>query len=899
MMILDIWESVERFAREIPDQPAIVEPDEETISYSQLIRRIEQLTFTLAHAGVQPGRCVAAVMPSGALSLVTLLGVSRHFCCAPVNPALTAFELDAYLWQIEAEAIILPPDESGIPPETKSTVCSTAERLGIGIIKANWNRRPERDSNPIPPVNDPQSVLPAPELPINKDCPALYLQTSATTGKAKVVMHTRTSMNAGFENTRRALALTAQDRVLLLSPLFHAQAIISAMAQLLAGGSVLAPRGFDASRFNGWLEEQGVTWYTCGPTVHHAVLAQLRNHPLTGPASLRFVRSSGAALNGELVEEMTQTLGVPILNAYGLTETGAITSMTPLCHSMAKSEPEFALPAGLVGRTMGLEIAVIDSAGQRLAPRQDGEIAVRGSSLFAGYKDDAPATAIAFRDGWFRTGDCGHLDEAGNLYLLGRIKEIVNRGGQKIIPEEVEAVICAHPAVREAAVFAIPHPTLGEEAACAIVLKDGITADETELRQFTRNSLAFYKVPRRIFFVDKIPRGSTGKPQRVLLAERFGKTPHTNRSGSDQAGMEGGAQAPASTTPSERRLHEIWCRMLKSDDLGFDEDFFAAGGDSLTAVNMLAEVDLRFGSHTAASAAAFFDNPTLSALAGMLRRTSRPSMPDERSSCKMEALEVRIGSGHAPLFCIPADGDEGLYFRRLAKHLSADYTLTILRPQNTWYAESPRMIEQAAQEAVQLIMTHQSEGACRVTGYCFGGIVAFEAARQLRAQGRDVQLILMDAPTPGSPGPLRDLGLYLRRGMSEFASLRRTRDFRKSSFNMRRLIRRITWVPVVHARAVIVGLWGFPPLRRMHGLLRRNNFPLYLPQPVDAPILHLMSAKDEKMLRSASRLGWRRVARGGIDERIVPLDHDAFFAETNLPILSEIVENWLASEPVT
>ena len=859
--------------------------------------RIAQLTSTLAHAGVQPGGCVAAVMPSGALSLVTFLGVSRDFCCAPVNPALTAVELDAYLRQIEAQALILPPDECGMQPAIISTVRSTAERLGIGIIEANWNQQHGYDSAPIAPVGDPQPVLPPPELAANKDCPALYLQTSATTGKAKVVMHTRASLNACFENTRHALALTARDRVLLLSPLFHAQGIISAMAQLLSGGSVLAPRGFDASKFNGWLEKQGVTWYTCGPTVHHAVLVQLRNHPLSGPASLRFVRSSGAPLDGKLVEEVEHALGVPILNAYGLTETGAISSMTPQNYrSLAKSEPEFALPSCLVGPTLGLEIAILDSVGQQVPPGQDGEIVVHGSSIFAGYKDDAPATVAVLHDGWFRTGDFGHLDEEANLYVLGRIKEIVNRGGQKIIPDEVEAVICAHPAVREAAVFAIPHPTLGEEAACAVVLQAGHSEDEAALRQFARNSLVFYKVPRRIFFVDELPRGATGKPQRMFLAERFGNSPQTNRARRNNFDIDPDPQAPASTTATERRLHEIWCRLLRRDDLGFDEDFFAAGGDSLAAMNMLAETDIRFGSHTTASAAEFFDNPTLCTLVRLLPQAHQPRTTDKRSSCKMETFAVRTESVHPPLFCIPADGDEGLYFRRLAKHLTANYTLTIIRPQNTWYAESPRMIEHAAKEVVTLIMAQQTEGACRITGYCFGGIVAFEAARRLRAHGRQVHLILLDAPTPGSPGPLRDWRLYLRRGLNEFASLGRTRDFRKSSFNIRRLIRRISWIPAMRARAAIVSLWGFAPLRRMHGLLRRNNFPLYLPQPIDAPILHLMSAKDDKMLRSASRLGWRRVAHGGIDERMVPLDHDAFFAESNLPILSEIMENWLASE---
>jgi acyl-CoA synthetase (AMP-forming)/AMP-acid ligase II len=245
--------------------------------------------------------------------------------------------------------------------------------------------------------------------------------------------------------------------------------------------------------------------------LNRAILTLARAHPeVFRRIPLRLIRSTGATPEPEALAWLEKAAGVPVLAGYGLTETGGVTRETP-----------DARKPGSAGRSSGLEVAIMDPLDKVLASGLEGEIAVRGASVTPGYVDDPEANQAAFRDGWFHTGDIGRLDSEGFLFITGRLREIIDRGGEKIVPQEVDEVLAAHPALADAAAFGVAHGTLGEDVAAAVVLRSGAAASELELRRFAANRLARFKVPRRIVFMDAIPRTATGKAQRGVLAEQF------------------------------------------------------------------------------------------------------------------------------------------------------------------------------------------------------------------------------------------------------------------------------------------------------------------------------------------------------------------------------------------
>jgi thioesterase domain-containing protein/acyl carrier protein len=663
----------------------------------------------------------------------------------------------------------------------------------------------------------------------------------------------------------------------------HIIGVENALAQFAVGGAVIATGGFDPARYLHWLNELGPTWYDCAPTVHQAALAQLRSAPIEMPVSLRFLQSAGAPLPEEVRQGLEQVLQVPVFNDYGMTEA---------CPIAVNAYLDGERVANSAGRSAGLQIGIMSSSGDLLQAGDEGEIAVRGAAVFPGYEDDAAANRSAFLDGWFRTGDLGHLDREGNLFVTGRLKEMINRGGEKILPGEVDAAFEAHPAVLEAAAFAVPHATLGEDVACAVVLRAGIESQVSarELRRYATQHLASFKVPHRIHFVDEIPRGELGKPQRWLLTERL-------------SGRSAAAPTPAEVTEQLNanaiviNLHEIWERMLGREDLGFDEDFFEAGGDSLAAVNMLAEVDQRFGSQTSAMAASFIDEPTLAHLADLVGNPS-PPRPSGNDSSDMQIFTVRESGSGMRLFCFPPDGSEGLPFRRLAKHLQGEIDLSVVRPANTWYSRSLFTFEHIAAEAIALIRRAQPQGPYFVCGNCFGGVVAIEAAHQLSLEGQEARVILFETLMPGFPGFLRDWRIWMGAIGRQWQRLW-TSKHPGITRNLRRSSRWLLWSAVVVFRRFLVPIGKVSVARRMLDWVQDEDYPFYRLRTLDAPCLHILSTDEPfrmDAIGAASRYGWRAFARGGIEEHYVAFDHNNILHEFNLPKIAEVLKRWCGSQ---
>jgi acyl-CoA synthetase (AMP-forming)/AMP-acid ligase II len=324
-------------------------------------------------------------------------------------------------------------------------------------------------------------------------------------------------VTASASHIAATLALTQADRCLNIMPLFHIHGLIAAvLSSLRAGASVVCTEGFNALNFFARLDEFKPSWYTAVPTMHQAILSRgERNREIAEHAGLRFIRSSSASLPPQVMAALETTFGVPVIEAYGMTEASHQMASNPLPHRGERF-------AGAVGLSAGPEIAIMDADGNLLPPRELGEVVIRGRNVTAGYENNPDANASAFTNGWFRTGDQGFLDEQGYLRLTGRLKELINRGGEKISPIEVDTVLMDHPAVAQCLTFAMPHEMLGEEVAAAVVLREDATATDHELRDFLSERLAPFKVPRKIIFLDEIPTGATGKLQRIGLAAKLG-----------------------------------------------------------------------------------------------------------------------------------------------------------------------------------------------------------------------------------------------------------------------------------------------------------------------------------------------------------------------------------------
>jgi thioesterase domain-containing protein/acyl carrier protein len=337
----------------------------------------------------------------------------------------------------------------------------------------------------------------------------------------------------------------------------------------------------------------------------------------------------------------------------------------------------------------------------------------------------------------------------------------------------------------------------------------------------------------------------------------------------------------------------MWERILDRDDLSFDEDFFEAGGDSLAAITMLAEVDRRFGSETSAQAAGFIDEPTLAQLARMVGTPSPPKTGD-RNSSEMQVFPVSDGGCSMRLFCFPANGLEGLPFRRLAKHLRGEMDLSIVRPANAWHSRSLFIFENSAAEAAALIRQVQPQGPYFLCGDCFGGVVAIETAHQLSLAGREVRVILFDTLLPGFPRFLRDWRIWMGAIGPQWRRLW-TSDHPGVRKNLRRLFRRVVWSAVVPFRRFLAPIQDVSTVRRILEWAQGEDYPFYSVPALDAPFLHILSADEPSVLTAtvaAGRFRWREYARGGLEEQYARFDHNSALHESNLPEIAKTLRRW-------
>jgi acyl-CoA synthetase (AMP-forming)/AMP-acid ligase II len=488
---------------------AIGAPGRDWLSFGALRALAADVAAALHSFGIGSGDRVAIVLPNGPEMATAFVTIAQAAVTAPLNPAYQQDEYAFYLADLQAKALVVAAGYDG-------PALAAATAAGIAVLRL--------ESSPDLPAGQFTLTGAAVDGAVNATPPgpddtALILHTSGTTSRPKIVPLLHSNLVASARNIGAALALTPADRCLNVMPLFHIHGLIAGVtASLAAGASIWCAPGFDALKFFGWMKDARPTWYSAVPTMHQAILSRAaRNQDVIDAAPLRFLRSSSASLPAQVMLALADTFKAPVIEAYGMTEATHQMASNPLAPGAQKP--------GAVGVAAGPLLRIAHEVENRLIDGT-GEVVISGPNVTPGYESNPEANAKNFfmidAQRWFRTGDQGALDEDGYLRLTGRLKEIINRGGEKISPLEVDGVLLDHPDIVQVVTFAIPHAKLGEEVAAAVVLRDGATTTERDIRDFAATRMADFKTPRRVIILDEIPKGATGKMQRIGLAEKLG-----------------------------------------------------------------------------------------------------------------------------------------------------------------------------------------------------------------------------------------------------------------------------------------------------------------------------------------------------------------------------------------
>jgi oxalate---CoA ligase len=700
-------------SRERSGAVAIAVPERIGITFAELAAASEICALGLDDLGVRRNDRVGILLPNSPATITTFIGVISRATAAPLNPAYGAAEFEFYLADLNVKALM-------IDSASDSVARRVAKDHGIPVI----------DVAPLAPGSAGFSGLPVKgseavfaKDPVRIDDVALVLHTSGTTSRPKIVPLTHRNILSSTENIIGILKLSDSDRCLTIMPLFHIHGIMVTISALLAGGQV-CPVGFDPQRFFTIFDDFKPTWYSAVPTMHQAILRVAASHSESvGRGKLRFIRSSSAALPLRVKTELEKVFDTPVLEAYGMTEAAHQMASNPL--------PPKERKPGSVGLAAGPQIAIMDSQGKLLSAGQIGEIVICGANVFQGYENNHRASAEAFTAGWFRTGDQGYLDAEDYLFLTGRLKDIINRGGEKISPAEVDEVLLNHPAIEQAITYPIPHATLGEDVAAAVVLRQGARLSEKEIREYVAVRMSGFKVPQRVMIVVEIPKGPTGKIQRRSVAEKLGLL---DASGTK---LKADSTYAAPSRTLECQLVQLWEELLQVRPIGIHDNFFELGGDSLLAVQMILRTEKLVGKRV--PLASLFACPTVSHLCHAMAA-------DHFGEISSLVIELNSGGTQPPLFFLHGDIMGGGFFSvNLAQAVGSDRPMYVLSPHGLYGETIPRSVEEMAASYVRILRTVKPNGPYLLSGYCKGGVVAFEMARQLERDGEAVASVLMIA----------------------------------------------------------------------------------------------------------------------------------------------------------
>jgi len=812
---------IRQYAAIRPRHAAIVTPDFPAFSYSELVRHIDSVGAALSAAGLGCISRVAILLPSGPELALTGIAVACNAIAVPCNPSLSATHFDQLHARLNLDAVALPAWQE--PPSWLQA--RPGELVVLRIARAQSSLSEAR----IADADDGGASADA-----NGDDAALILQTSGTLGPPKLVPVSHRNLMAMAARMEHCFELSHLDRCACLLPLYYAQGIKSAcIVPLLLGGSIAIPHPPVLDTLETWLTQLQPTWFPAGPTFLQAVLDRAGgNSERSLQHNLRFLISGSANLPEQVRAGIEGAMGIPLLDAWGMTEIGLLTG-----NSIRPGERK----AGTVGCAFPEEVAIAAPDGRLCGAGETGEVVVRGPSVLSAYIADDEMNRTAFKGGWFHSGDLGSIDADGFLTITGRIKEIINRGGEKISPELVERALCLHPAVRQAAAFAIPHARLGEDVAAAVVLEPGTNPTAADLQTFLSASLPHQAIPRSIFFLSALPKGPTGKILRKEL--------------SASCRPPGDRSAALPENELQTGIAALWQRLLQRPDIGIEDDFFEAGGDSLLAAQMLLDAE----------------RITRKLLRGRILPVPATIRAFERiiadaPSLGEEALVTKVRDGRSGTAFFYCHGDYmfgGRYAYKLADLLGTDHSFYLLNNYDLSSRKTVPSIEELASGYVPAVLAAQPAGAIRLGGHCNGGLMAIELARQLCAKGRQVELLVLIEP----------ISLNARPGF-RFASrvLAALPAIARAAF-MFHLWRTFRWtcerLGVNSPSEDDPATWAHEPreTRKTYQRLMAN----YAPPRIDAPIVCL-TAKGSSRAVEFDWKPWRRLSPA-VTTQIIPGTH--------------------------
>ena len=474
----------------------------EKLSYGEFKIFNEKISRQLAATNIINSDRAAIVLPNGPLMASSFLSISSYMSAAPLNPSYKQEEFEFYLDDLKPKFLL-------VEPNSKSLAVIAAKNLNIPVFEMKIS------------VNQPLGTFELFDKETNYKNPndydeALVLHTSGTTSRPKIVPLSNLNIFTSAVNISKSLKLTADDHCLNIMPLFHIHGLIAVLsASAKVGASVCASNGFNALKFLDLAETQNITWYSGVPTMHQAILLRAqKNSDKAKKLNLRFIRSSSASLPPAIFEQLNDIFQTPVIEAYGMTEATHQMASNPLPPAIQKP--------GLVGMPAGPEICIMNDKNEKLSQGEIGEICIKGDNVTNGYENNPEANKQSFVNDWFRTGDEGFFDEDGYLKISGRLKEIINKGGEKISPLEVDNILMDFPPIDQALCFGYKDKMLGEDIAVAIKLKENKSCTEDDIKSYANEKLAKFKIPKKIFIVEDIPKGATGKLQRIGLAKKFG-----------------------------------------------------------------------------------------------------------------------------------------------------------------------------------------------------------------------------------------------------------------------------------------------------------------------------------------------------------------------------------------
>ncbi|MQA67291.1 MAG: AMP-binding protein [Alphaproteobacteria bacterium] len=705
-----IGDVVRRHAAATPDSPALVAEGQQPLTYGALADLLDRVRERLNAAGFGRGDRIATVGPNDAATAALVTGVMGCAAAVPMNPALSAGEFVIYLRDLKVQAV-------AVDAAMDSPVRAAAEEAGLPVLEVE--RTDPRVAGLIDIRSTSATGTAARPGPARSDDLAMVLLTSGTTSHSKVVPVIHRQLATKIIRMAEGYDLTAADRCLNLMPLFHGHGLYSSLgATLYSGGSLITLPAFSVDAFFRILVTLAPTWYTGSYTFHHAIHAAAPNFAdAIAVARLRFIKTGSGHLDTRVAEEIEALFRAPVIETYSSTEAGRIAG-TPL--------PPVPRKPGTVGLPVEGEVAIIGPDDGLLPRGERGEVVVRSADIFTAYENDDDANAQCFVDGWFRTGDEGVFDADGYLTITGRIKDIINRGGEKITPSEVDSALKDHPDVADAVTFPVPHATLGQEVVAAVVPVKGADFTDEVLTKFLRNRLAPFKVPRRFVIVDEIPKGATGKISRHGLAEAFGLV--TDSAIARPEATEDDRPA----TALEAKLQHAWAEVLGLDRVGLNDDFFMLGGDSLQAVDLFLRIEKEMGRRLPRSV--LFEAGTVAKMARHIENV----VP---SPC---IVPIQPHGDRPPFFCVHDGNAEVLKYRELSRFLGPEQPFYGIQSRGLDGEEEPfTNIDEMAAYYVQEIRKVQPDGPYYIGGYSFGGRVAYVMAQALRAEGEEVALLAL------------------------------------------------------------------------------------------------------------------------------------------------------------